>query len=306
METRRVLRMTLATRDQSAIELESHGSAFMQYIRQMRLDLSRQWILVYEGRIISACTCIESPGRTAMLFLPESAQHPATLTQTADMVRHILAEEAARDIRLAQCLLNPTDTGLRAGLSSIGFSETAELIYMECPTAGALARSAAMTSPPQAEDGWITYSKDTHAAFADLILETYRNSLDCPGLGGLRDIEDIISGHKSAGVFKPHRWMIYHRGGVPAGCILLGESPLRPSLEVVYMGVHPAARGRGLGRTLLRKIIELAQAEGFERVTLAVDARNAPAIAIYRGFGFEICNRREAMICPLRANGPAV
>lgn len=294
--------MTLATEDQSAVDLESHVNAFMQYVRRMSLDLSRQWILVNEGRVISACTCIESPGRTAMLFLPESSQHPVTPAQSADMVRHVLAEETSRDISLSQSLLCPTDTTLRAGLSSVGFSEIAELIYMECPTATAAARAAGMMESPHINDNWLTYSKDTHAAFAALILDTYRDSLDCPGLGGLRDIEDIIAGHQSAGLFVPHRWLICLHNGIPAGCILLGESPLRPSLEVVYMGVSPTARGRGLGRKLLRRVIELAQAEGFERLTLAVDARNAPAIAIYRGFGFETVNRRTAMICPLRAS----
>lgn len=302
LEARRVLRMTLASPDQSAVELENHVSSFMQYARQMKLDLSRQWLLVCDGRTISACTCIESPGRTAMLFLPDSSLHPTTITQTLELVRPILEDETARDIRLAQSLLNPEDVALRAALSTAGFSEIAELLYMECFADDAVRRDEKTRRPPDSDNAWITYSPEKHDLFAALILDTYRDSLDCPGLGGLREIEDIIAGHKSAGLFQPHRWLAINHNGALAGCILLGESPLRSALEVVYMGVHPDARGQGIGKRLVSKCVHLAQSEGFERVTLAVDARNTPAVSIYHQFGFETCNRRTAMICPLGAS----
>jgi len=298
-DTRRVLRMTLAIQDQSAVELEGHVTSFIQYARAMNLDLSRQWLLQSAGRIVCACTCIESPGRTAMLFLPESRKHSATASQIVDMLRGVLAEEATRGIRLAQCLLGPTDAGLRAALCAVGFSEIAELLYMECSSACLVRGADAINHSETAKAAWITYSAQVHERMAALILETYRESLDCPGLSGLRNIEDIITGHKSAGIFRPDRWLIYMQDGCPVACILLGESPLRSALEVVYMGVHPSSRGQGLGNLLLAKALEIAHAQGIERVTLAVDARNAPALAIYRRFGFETCYRRTAMICPI-------
>lgn len=234
-----------------------------------------------------------------MLFLPESRRQSATASQIVDMLRGVLAEEATRGIRLAQCLLGPTDAGLRAALCAVGFSEIAELLYMECPSCTVTLRNESIGHSETAEASWMTYSSQNHEQLAALILETYRESLDCPGLSGLRDIEDIITGHKSAGIFRPERWLVYVREGRPVACILLGESPLRSALEVVYMGVHPSSRGQGLGSLLLAKALEMAHAQGIERVTLAVDARNAPALAIYRRFGFETCYRRTAMICPI-------
>ena len=48
-----------------------------------------------------------------------------------------------------------------------------------------------------------TYQPENHALFAAAIQESYRDTLDCPALSGLRDIEDVIAGHQSVGTFDP-------------------------------------------------------------------------------------------------------
>jgi ribosomal protein S18 acetylase RimI-like enzyme len=48
------------------------------------------------------------------------------------------------------------------------------------------------------------------------------------------------------------------------------------------------ARGRGIGEALTRHVLDLSQAEGAERVFLAVDSGNGRAIAMYRKLGFEL------------------
>lgn len=53
------------------------------------------------------------------------------------------------------------------------------------------------------------------------------------------------------------------------------------------VGVRPDWQGLGLGRVLLRAILDWAAAhQDIERVTLRVFAENARAIALYRSFGF--------------------
>ena len=56
---------------------------------------------------------------------------------------------------------------------------------------------------------------------------------------------------------------------------------------VLGMGVASTHRGRGVGRRLLAATLELATAGGISRVELIVRADNAPAIGLYRAFGFE-------------------
>jgi ribosomal protein S18 acetylase RimI-like enzyme len=54
----------------------------------------------------------------------------------------------------------------------------------------------------------------------------------------------------------------------------------------ISIGVETAWRGRGVGRALLEGLRATAQAEGHEALSLSVDARNGPALALYRSIGF--------------------
>lgn len=56
---------------------------------------------------------------------------------------------------------------------------------------------------------------------------------------------------------------------------------------VLGMGVASTHRGRGVGRRLLAATLELAAAGGLTRIELIVRGDNAPAIGLYRSFGFE-------------------
>jgi ribosomal protein S18 acetylase RimI-like enzyme len=52
--------------------------------------------------------------------------------------------------------------------------------------------------------------------------------------------------------------------------------------------VHPAHRGRGIGRALGEELIAWARREGYRGITFnAVAASNAPAVALYESLGFE-------------------
>jgi GNAT superfamily N-acetyltransferase len=51
--------------------------------------------------------------------------------------------------------------------------------------------------------------------------------------------------------------------------------------------VDAGARGHGLGRELLAGVVELARERGCRRVELDVNEANAPALALYRSFGFD-------------------
>lgn len=295
VDARKALRLTLAVPGQSAVERERQVSAFLEYARALGLDLSRQWRLNLDGRVVAAVTCLEPPGRTAMLFLPDGR---LALSPEGDVVeallRHAVGEESKRDVCLIQCLIDPDDAANRAKLIRAGFGEIATLVYMErwLPSDAPFPP----TAPADESLQWSTYDEQRDSIFAQLLVDTYRESLDCPGLTGLREVEDIIAGHRGAGIFDPGYWWIVMRDGEPAGCILLIENPLRPVLELAYMGVHPDQRRRGLARLLLTHGLHVARRDGFEAVTLAVDAANQPAFALYASFGFQETARRRALI----------
>jgi putative acetyltransferase len=52
------------------------------------------------------------------------------------------------------------------------------------------------------------------------------------------------------------------------------------------MGLVAAYRGQGIGGRMLASTLELAWARGCRRAELNVRSDNAPAIALYRRFGF--------------------
>lgn len=73
---------------------------------------------------------------------------------------------------------------------------------------------------------------------------------------------------------------------------LLDPRHLPPgSAYVDELAVAPWARGRGIGRELLRSCVREAAAAGRSRVVLMVTADNAAALALYRSEGFETVRR---------------
>lgn len=59
------------------------------------------------------------------------------------------------------------------------------------------------------------------------------------------------------------------------------------------VAVFPAARRRGVATALLQCLVDWAKANGCAFVTLEVRPSNAPALALYRRFGFAEAGRRR-------------
>jgi ribosomal protein S18 acetylase RimI-like enzyme len=80
--------------------------------------------------------------------------------------------------------------------------------------------------------------------------------------------------------------LLARRGGAPLGTIglkRLGDA----TAEIKRLYVVPAARGGGLGRMLLMRVIEEARARRYRRVRLdSARCSMKAAIALYRSLGF--------------------
>jgi ribosomal protein S18 acetylase RimI-like enzyme len=131
-----------------------------------------------------------------------------------------------------------------------------------------------------------------------VVEQTYRHTLDCPSVQGLRTVGEVLAGYRTVGQFDPARWLIVHdcRTNAAVGCLLLTEHTNDNHWELLYMGVTPEARGRGLGLEMVRHGQFLAGQSTVERVVLAVDAANSPAIAVYAAAGFETWDRRSVFL----------
>jgi ribosomal-protein-alanine N-acetyltransferase len=76
--------------------------------------------------------------------------------------------------------------------------------------------------------------------------------------------------------------------------------------EILTLAVAPAARGRGLGRELLRAAIIRAQELGAQTMFLEVGADNPQALALYAGLGFAKVGTRKAYYSTLSGGTDAL
>ena len=204
------------------------------------------------------------------------------------VVRNAAADSLKRGMSFVQSLPEAQDSQSVGVLRAAGFERIARLSTMRLD----LSRHAAT---PEGHDlGWRNHTCFSERELGDVISRTYEGSLDCPRLTGLRRMSDVIASHKAGGVFRPEAWWIADRQGRPAGCVLVNDDAAGPGAELVYVGVVPEHRGSGIGDALLRRAITQAKQRGQRVITLAVDASNRFAVALYEARGFEQTHSREA------------
>lgn len=248
-------------------------------------------------RIVGTLLTQALAGRMAAVWAPEVRSALRRGTIAGMLVRSALANFQARGFRLAQAVLDESATP-RGALDLIqgGMPRITELLYLERDTQVPLAPAAAGADGPAAQRPalhWRPFDPDDQAEFRRLLNATYTASLDLPELDGVRSLDDILAGHRAAGRFVPERWQLGMVAGEPSSAVvlMLQEIPERDVWEVVYLGLTPAARGRGLGRAAIAHALELARRHA-PRLELAVDVRNHPATRLYESTGFACFDRR--------------
>jgi ribosomal protein S18 acetylase RimI-like enzyme len=80
--------------------------------------------------------------------------------------------------------------------------------------------------------------------------------------------------------------------GEAVGCCALLAMP-DGGFEVAKMAVAEAHKGRGLGRLLMAACVERARAAGASRLYLETNSSLAPALGLYRSFGFQVTQPAE-------------
>jgi len=275
-----------------------HARRFMDYARTHRIALDRMWAKIDPlDRIQEVVLAVPSPGRTAILFSshPQNKDQVRSLGGVIDAACQNLRRE---DIDLAQVLLDPTETLEQAAFSYGGFLALATLSYLERPVR--LPRGV-VASPPRWPLGAkvMAYQPSMDAQLLDILDASYEDTLDCPDLRGHRKTVDILNGHRHSGVFDPTLWTLLTLDGQGVGALLLNPSVDGGIIELVYLGLAKSARGKGLGRQLLRYGLRLIESRREKNITLAVDETNLPAVSLYQAEGFRSALRRVAMIRPL-------
>lgn len=268
---------------------------FLDYARATRLDLDQTWVVRNaDGGIDFTALAAPAAGRTAMVFgtRPNSK---ADVVLAGDLLAAVAVGCRERGVDLAQALIDPSDELEEAMFIAGGFRRLAQLDYLERP----VPRFGTIPSPELPSGVEIAPWDGNEDELVELLERTYENTLDCPGLAGLRRTTDILAGHLASGTREPDWWHILRIDDVPSGVLLFNRGADRHSIELVYLGLAPTSRGRGLGKTLLTFGLAALDGDDARVVVLAVDRENQPAVRLYRRAGFRHSVRRTAMVRPL-------
>ena len=84
-------------------------------------------------------------------------------------------------------------------------------------------------------------------------------------------------------------FVILSEGSIAGFILIVTRSDEEEHLESI--GIHPKFRGKGLGKTLLSKSIQVLRNQEAQNFTLGVDPVNTPAVGLYEQFGFETTSR---------------
>ena len=134
---------------------------------------------------------------------------------------------------------------------------------------------------------WQPANKLSARRLARLVERTFEQTLDCPALNGRRTAAQVLEGFLDGRALRQlgRWWELLEWDDEPVGCLLL-QAHASDLVEIVYLGLVPAARGRRLGQQLVHRAIGHCQTRGARWLIAAVDEQNWPAVGMYRATGF--------------------
>jgi mycothiol synthase len=259
-------------------------------------DLGRQMVIEKAGQLVHAGCFVPNEGGATFIFLSSpdrlSRERESLAPYCREMLHELVRWSFSEGAKLLQVLIEIEDQSRQELCLACGFSSLTNLIYLY----RSRQPSPLVIDPPK-NIRWVQYDHSTHELFKQVIAQTYQDSLDCPELENMRDMEDVICAHKASGEFDRMLWNVLLMNDQPAGVLLL--SPLRNSdmMELTYMGLGREYRGQKLGLFLLSKAMRDMDQSALAGLTLAVDQRNHPAHQIYLRFGFTELFKRSVLIC---------
>ena len=247
------------------------------------------FIALREGQICGAAWGQSQLGNIVVLWPPQlvPGEDRATAFRLAEAVA-AAADETS--VEMMQVFLSTPTAETVEVLRHVGFRHLADLRYMAAES------PCFPVAAPPGELEFVAYDGAQRGRLMELVGRTYEDTLDCRELDGVRDLDNVINGYQATGVFRPENWLFVRHDGADVGVLLLADHPTGKHWELMYMALVKEARGRGWGRQITRYAQSLARGAGVERIVVAVDAANFPAVRMYRDSGFELWDQRAVYV----------
>lgn len=325
----RVIRVGALTQTEAVarlLDIPQTDPRVRDFIRQCAAELTSLNCLwatqdLTTGRLAHACLASLNPGRTAVLTIsPGTLAVPGvsgahTRAHRIALLEHLCGvlgppegrtpEQAGEPaepepINLVQSLCEPDEHQLIEAFIAARFQRLADLAYMRRPIPhgppprdvlppGLVVRTLAELQTELGESS-------AEVLLREALERSYVDTLDCPDLCGMRSLEDVIVSHRAVGQYDPSLWCIVLADQRAVGCILLAGEAGPGTVELVYLGIAPEVRGRGVGSGLLRMGLGLVSRRDESTIACAVDLRNTPALELYRRGGFKRFATRVALV----------
>jgi ribosomal protein S18 acetylase RimI-like enzyme len=256
-----------------------------------------------QGQVESAV--LYSPPKTgcdAATLLCASGIGPSANSASLSTLAHALHERWVREgVKIAFWSTETQD-------NELGFRRLAELRYLQTTVKRILkTRDQAFHSPDVHSRALklLPFADPSAAEVEECVSQTYVDSLDCAVINQYRTARQTIAGYQTSALYSPEHWYrcVDPSTGQDVGCVLLAihpsvldtpaphnddtseDSAFRCTAEIVYMGLLPKHRGRGLGRQIVYAVAQTVQKQA-SQIILAVDRANQPAADLYRSLTF--------------------
>jgi ribosomal protein S18 acetylase RimI-like enzyme len=270
-----------------------------------------------DGAILGSAIAQPLPGAGAVVWPPQLVGADDQATVEDALLNAIVDGLRRGGTKLAQAFL--AFDAPAAALERHGFRRVTEVWYLRrdlrTPPQSGDARNTAEADPNSDRLEWyvppspfrkgggglsrrfnlISYENCNPGAFQQTLMHTYTGSLDAPELNGVRTADETIASLQ-AGAPDLERWWLAESDGRPVGVLLLADGLDAQAWEISYVGVVPEARGKGIGQAILERAIDFATSAGRTALTLIVDARNRPALALYNALGFRKYETRQVYL----------
>ena len=274
---------------------------FLNAAKRHGISLDNMWCTIDRDpqedgapRVRHTCLAVPGEGATLMLFTSEPTEE--SLDEVSAVIDTVCRSSKAG--LLAQTLLRPDELLAHKAFVSASFIDVGTLEYLQRPRPtkqeseawtfenGDLGDGVTIRTAPEGDD----------SELLEALERTYTETLDCPELCGLRETRDVIASHRSSGSFDPAYWWLIDVDREPLGAMLFNPNPEQDAVELVYMGIAPEIRGRGIAGRALRYAMSKCAARNERLISCAVDTRNAPARALYEKHGFRRTHTRFALV----------
>jgi ribosomal protein S18 acetylase RimI-like enzyme len=238
-------------------------------------DTSNVFVALHADRIVAAAS-VQCRGRIlATCTLPEVYAEIGS-HGLADLLHHVIDDLDTRQVKLVTMLGSDIGSAQLCALESAGFTYAGDVTFYLCHRH----RFPEFFVSPLA----LQCAAARKRELAEVMHRTCEQSLDLPMLLCSWTAQQMLDHLESLPGHRPELWFTATFEGQDVGTLLLeaGEDECR----LVYLGIIPEYRGRGWGRCLLARAMQIAAQERVDHMVLSVDCNNTPAIRVYEQAGF--------------------